>query len=297
MLPRVNVLMSTYNGEKYIVEQIESVLKQSYQNIHLYIRDDGSSDGTVRILKDYEKDSRITVVYGANEGYGRSFLELLRQADIGEYWAYCDQDDVWMRDKLKAAVEWLEGQNSDTPSMFHTAYYNTDEHLNIENTVQAPQYNVTFIRTITECVHMGFSSVMNATLRELVLKADINHIITHDWWTELVVMEFGQVCYCDKPMSYHRRLQSSVSGGALATRIRWLKKALKGNAEITTCTKEFMRVFGQDMKASDRKVLSWFVSDKYNFISALKKCFYIRRWRPSWSSEIVVRFLMLIGKI
>ena len=109
----VNVLISTYNGEKYIREQIESILAQSYPDIRIYVRDDGSKDDTAKILWEYSEKKLIRFVRGRNVGYGRSFGRLLRIAKEGDFWAFCDQDDIWLPDKVKWAVEWLEQQPAD----------------------------------------------------------------------------------------------------------------------------------------------------------------------------------------
>lgn len=296
-MDRVNVLISTYNGEKYIVDQIESILKQSYENIYIYIRDDGSTDNTKLLLKTYEEYPNISVIYGENIGYGPSFLTLLDMADVGDYWAYCDQDDIWLEDKIKVAVEWLQQQSSAEPCLFHSAFYNTDENLKILELVKQPNYHYDFVRAITECMHLGFSEVMNAELRNLVLKGDKRNLVTHDWWTELVVMKFGKVFYSDVPMTYHRRLNSSISVNTYKARFHWLRQAWNGNAEIRTCTQEFERVYGCFLNDRESKINRWFCYDKYNLVKSIKKCFYWHRWRPTLSSELVIRCLMLCGKI
>ena len=94
----VNVLISTYNGEKYIKDQIDSILGQTYPNIRIYVRDDGSSDNTCNILKEYEKAGKIVLFRGDNVKWGKSFLTLLKKAETGSYWAFSDQDDVWLPD-------------------------------------------------------------------------------------------------------------------------------------------------------------------------------------------------------
>ena len=293
----VNVLVSTYNGEKYIKEQIDSILNQTYKDICIWVRDDGSIDNTVQILKEYEKDKKLHLTVGQNVGYGASFLQLLKIAGQGEYWAFCDQDDIWLESKIERAVKWLSDFSDEKPRMFHSAYYNTNEKLEIEQKVEKPVYKYCFTRSITECIHMGFSSVLNRPLRELVLKGDPKRLITHDWWTELVVMKFGEVYYDNDPMSLHRRLDSSVSANTLSAKIAWLKRAWKGNAEINSITKEFDRVFGKKINDQECKIVRWFCFDKYSFIKSIKKAFYWKRWRPTWSSELVLRFMMLFGKI
>lgn len=100
MTERITVILSAYNGEKYIQSQIDSILNQTYDNFILYIRDDGSTDGTRKILKQYsEKDSRVKVQYGENIGYVKSFFKMLSEVN-SEYIAFSDQDDIWLPEKL-----------------------------------------------------------------------------------------------------------------------------------------------------------------------------------------------------
>ena len=114
---KVAVLISTYNGEKYIKEQIDSILNQTYKNIEIVIRDDGSSDSTIEIIKEYQKKhSNIILKEGTNVGFIKSFFQLLGLAD-SDYYAYCDQDDVWMENKIELAVNALNEADNTKPNM------------------------------------------------------------------------------------------------------------------------------------------------------------------------------------
>lgn len=106
----VAVLMSTYNGEKYLREQIDSILAQEGVSVSLFVRDDGSSDGTERILKEYaEKDARVRYEMCENVGVGNSFMNLLYSVpDTFDYYAFSDQDDIWLPEKLAEAIKMLE---------------------------------------------------------------------------------------------------------------------------------------------------------------------------------------------
>lgn len=297
MQKRVNVLISTYNGENYIEEQLESIESQTYQNIKIFVRDDGSQDGTIKILERWEESGRIILIKGDNIGYGKSFLKLLEIVKEGDYWAYCDQDDVWLPNKIQWAVEWFDRQeDKDEPLMFHSSFAETDEKLNVVREYLPPTYDFTFQMAITECLHLGFSSVMNKKLRELVLQGDIDHLVTHDWWTELIVMEFGRVHFDDRIASFHRRLDRSVSGMTLKKRFQWLIRTMKEESEITVCTREFKRVF-TNFKKEDMALIDCFVMPAYSLRKSLKKALYPKRWRSSFSSELTVRILMLIGRI
>lgn len=293
----VNVLISTYNGETYIAQQIDSILEQTYSDFRIYVRDDGSNDGTLNVLSKYENEKQIVVFKGENIGFGRSFLWLLNEIDTGEYWAFCDQDDVWAKDKLQKAVDALERMDNCNPNYYVHDFYITDEQLNIEGEHKNYIKNYSFQMAITECLHMGFATVFNRKFRSYMLKGDISKLPTHDWWAELIAMEFGTI-YVDSYLgAYHRRLQTSVSGSALKNRIKWFKGALGGQSEIPTIAKEFYDTFEKNMNQKDKKVLSLFANRRYNLIHAVCKTCYPKRWRSSILSEMCVRFLMLIGRI
>ncbi len=113
MNEKVDVLMATYNGEKYLKEQIDSILNQTYQNIHLIISDDCSTDGTRNILKEYEENEKITVFYQENnQGYVKNFEFLLNQV-TSELYMFADQDDFWLPEKIEKSVEKLQKENLD----------------------------------------------------------------------------------------------------------------------------------------------------------------------------------------
>lgn len=100
----VQVVMSTYNGEKYLKEQIDSILSQEGVDVRLYIRDDGSSDRTTDILASYQEHKNVKIEKGNNLGFAKSFLTALDECDEADYYAFSDQDDVWEKDKLSTAI-------------------------------------------------------------------------------------------------------------------------------------------------------------------------------------------------
>ena len=113
---KVAVLLSTYNGEKYIRCQLESILNQRLdREFSIFVRDDGSNDNTVQILESYN-DHRIVITRGNNLGANRSFLELIKKdkslPSEYEFFSFADQDDQWHLDKLQIAVDMLEKEDS-----------------------------------------------------------------------------------------------------------------------------------------------------------------------------------------
>ena len=130
----VYILLSTYNGAHYLAEQLDSILAQTYTDWQLLVRDDGSTDETLRIVQEYaKKDKRIGLLTdGENIGACRSFERLLTQCGEAEYYAFCDQDDVWRSDKLAICIEAIqqaENECPDKPIVVHTDLQVVDENL------------------------------------------------------------------------------------------------------------------------------------------------------------------------
>ena len=109
-MKKVQILMSTYNGEKYVNEQIDSLLQQDHTNLEILIRDDGSKDSTVSILEEYHKENpNIKLIIDKNKGVISSFFELaMKASEEADYFAFCDQDDYWKPQKISRAVNLLE---------------------------------------------------------------------------------------------------------------------------------------------------------------------------------------------
>ena len=298
-MKQVNVLISTYNGEKYIAQQIDSLLNQTYPNIRIYVRDDGSIDSTLRILEAYWKADKIVLIKGENIRYGRSFMKLLEISDDGDYWCFCDQDDVWLPEKVEWAVRWMESQDRRIPLLFHSAYHMVNaDNTKVFSSGVPPQYQFCFRRAITDCLYQGFSITLNGALRNLMLKADLNAISSHDWWATILVEEFGKAYFDERIASRHRRLDSSMSSMSLSARLKWLRNTLRsGNEDIKSSTSEFVRIFSDGADSKDLKIAKWFTHDRYCLSDSFKKAFYPGRWRSSLTSEITIRFLMFLGKI
>lgn len=130
-MKRVLVLLSTYNGEKYLSDLILSLLSQKGVDLDILIRDDSSSDRTVELLEKI-KDSRIKYYIGENKGAAQSFLDLIKNAPLQyDYYAFCDQDDVWKNDKIKIAVSKLNNVNDEKMALYYSGQIITDKNLNV----------------------------------------------------------------------------------------------------------------------------------------------------------------------
>lgn len=299
---KVAILMSTYNGEKYLKEQLDSLIKQTYKNIEIYIRDDGSKDNTIKIVKEYKKNhDNIILVEGKNIGFISSFFELFKLCNNADYYAYCDQDDVWMEDKIKRAVQFLENTDKEKPALYfsNSDYYDT----NMNYLATAPKkklYN--FRNSLVECVTQGMTMVINDTTRKTIIENKPDICLFHDWWTYMICSGFGQIVYDDKSLVKYRRHNSSVTveGKTKKELFIWrVKKFLLGDSlkDIKKQLQEYEKFYGEKLNEKDKKLLKLFTNKKYNFINALKKTFYPKRFRRKIIDEFSVRILFFIGKL
>ena len=215
---RVTVLMSTYNGEKYVGEQIDSILAQKDVDVHLDIRDDGSSDSTVDIIKKYDdKYDNIHFSAGESLGVGRSFMKLLYEASDSDYYAFADQDDYWYDDKLCVAIEALQ-EYSDKPTLYCCNQNIVDSDRNFRK-IRFPE-DLRISGCITGVFHnfyAGCTMVMNRSLRNILVDSDRMPPLDfferriHDAWVNCVGSLVGKVIFDNEPHMDFRRHGSAYS--------------------------------------------------------------------------------------
>lgn len=221
----VQILMSTYNGEKYIEEQINSLLNQTYQNIEILIRDDGSIDKTIEILKKYEAKfpSKIKCIYGANIGVIKSFFELVNQADKKiEYFAFCDQDDFWLENKIEKAIQYI---NKKKPSLYFSNKIIVNEKLEIlkeEKKLIEPSLN----NSLVENLATGCTILINKKLMDFLKnkKIEFSNIIMHDWYIYILANLIGDVNFDQNAYIYYRQHSNNVVGNQVNFFKKYKKK-------------------------------------------------------------------------
>ncbi|MED4447569.1 MAG: glycosyltransferase family 2 protein [Bacillota bacterium] len=209
----VQVLMSTYNGEKYIDEQIDSLIAQEGVNIRILVRDDGSNDKTITKLKKWEKEGVLKWYSGGNLKPALSFMDLVKKAPKADYYAFCDQDDYWHKDKLKVAVSMLEELNNNKPALYFSNKQLVDSNLvPIKTTKQRPKLSLgsaLIINPVTGC-----TLTINHALLEVIRKYDNTNLYMHDAWIYRVCMALdGNVVFDEKPHIDYRQHENNVIGG------------------------------------------------------------------------------------
>ncbi len=292
----VTVLLSTYNGGRYLAEQLDSILCQTHENLTVLARDDGSADDTLEILSAYAaRDARVRFFAGENVGFLNSFFMLLERADAGGYLAFSDQDDVWLPDKLERAVAWLDAQEQTKPLLFHGAYAMADEQLVRIRDVPPPDPPFSFARALTENVCSGFAMVVNGGMRGAMLRFDRNALDFHDWLAAAIAAGFGEIRFDAQIAALHRRLDSSVTADRAFKGFEWAMDALKHDTNMKKRNLAFFAAYADRLCARDRELLSLFT--RFDAAARLAKAFHPHRWRYRLPDEIAVRLAMLRGTL
>ena len=221
----VCVLMSTYNGEKYLREQIDSILNQEKVTVQLIVRDDGSTDRTVEILREYEARKKIRLYTGVNIGYKKSFYWLLDHAPKSDYYAFADQDDVWLEKKLSRAVTILQSENLNIPLLYTSGLQCVDENLEYLRMQDFPNLKISYRSEFVRHRFAGCTYVFNGLLRDRCKGAseidELNY--GHDGFVAIMCwLAGGKVVYDRHSEILFRRHggNASVDGGGLKKRIR-----------------------------------------------------------------------------
>ena len=219
---KVCVLLSSYNGEKYIKRQLDSILNQSYHNISILVRDDGSSDDTLKILEEYSKSGYISYYLGENLKPARSFIDLLLNAPKADYYAFSDQDDVWHNDKIQQAISKIDRYGSDIPLLYGSNANVVDENgtfIKLQHD-RNPIKQMTVMGAIIRSVLLGCTMVMNRKMVDLLRKdtcgMKIADIQMHDVWVLIFALINGKFIYDPKPHIDYYRHGSNFSAGGIS---------------------------------------------------------------------------------
>lgn len=300
---KVAVLLSAYNGEKYIAEQIESILWQDYPNIDLYVRDDCSTDSTLSILEEFEKKGQIILMRGEkNLGYPEGFYELMRTVHDADYFSFSDQDDVWEKDKISRAVKSLNKMDTEKPGLFIANYDICDENLNYIRTSSCLGTRPKFRNSLYACLGLGFTMVLNRSAKEMVINCRSRRSVTKDVWIGMLCSAFGEVVYDKKSCAKHRRNSGAFSAQD-TTFVEIQKERFKkffsadGFGTVYIVMQEFYDTFKSDLKKSDLKELTLLLNQKKTLINKIKKILYPHRLRYDWKDEIMLRIIFLMGKL
>lgn len=309
MTAKVNILMSTYNGELYIRQQLDSIFSQTYKNFQLYVRDDASNDRTLEVIESYrenlskEQADKFVIIPNPakqNWGYMKSFWWLLKNSPKADYYAFCDQDDVWLPDKIERGVMKMNQERENIPLLYTARfdYYSSNMEFQ-EHGIEYP-YDISFDKVAFYTPAFGFTIMINDCLKKTAFASKDLTNIPHDAWCLKIAAAFGKIIYDNKITAKYRRHGSTVTY-ATASKWKLVKEwirndILKGNLEERYWFLDrFEEEYYNRLLDEDRKFIQLFGADKI-LKGRMKKVFYKHRLRPTLGGEIALRICFLLGK-
>lgn len=308
---KIQILMSTYNGAAYIDEQIQSILNQKQVYSHLLIRDDGSTDQTVELLEQYARlyPEQIKLHKGSNVGVVASFFTLLELAEEGyDYYAFCDQDDVWMPYKLSKAGATLLQLDSQIPLMYCSSTKMVTQDLTfLKVWPQQPRMPLTMHNALVENVAVGCTMVFNSRTIDLVrsyFPRNLENVIMHDWWIYVIASAMGQVVFDENAQILYRQHGHNVLGGQSdGWMTKWIKRARrftsgKNHYILSKQAKEFKRCFGPLLSSKQQEDIQQLLDglDK-GLLHRMKYATQTPFYRQSKVDNMVYKMIYVLKKV
>lgn len=275
-MENVLVLLSTYNGEKYLDEQIKSLIKQKGVNVSILARDDGSLDSTKEILSRWEKKGAISWYEGPNLKPAKSFWHLVNKASNADYYAFCDQDDVWETNKLNAAIEALKKCDTKKPSLYYSPLNPVDQNLNPQIYSHKKKKD-SLGRSMLISYAAGCTMVFNKELLDFAQKYNPEFLRMHDQWMYLLCISIdGNIVY-DQVSHIKYRQHASNTVGIKVNVLKQLKRLRNsyknGDSERWKQVKELLDSYSSDIPEANLRLINKVVNYKNSWKSKMTLIF------------------------
>ena len=280
----IAILLACKDGEAFIGEQIKSIILQTEDQWELFIHDDGSTDQTVSICKQYAQEypNKIHVIGGAKTGSASANFFFLLSSVRAPYYMFCDQDDYWKKDKIAHTLcRMKEADEPDTPVLVFSDLEVVDEQLKAIDASMNHRQGLNPERTafaelmIQNCI-TGCTVMINETLAELMRKpCDTGNVIMHDWWAGLIASYFGKVLYLPEATILYRQHGENSLGSYKATSISFIKSKLLQKDEIHNSLQATQTQVGEFIKTFEvqDEMLETY-SQLYQFPKGKRRAFY-----------------------
>ena len=278
----VGIVMAAYNSERFIGEQLDSILSGTYQNIHIYVRDDGSKDATVSVVKEYVKKypKQIELIENKdNGGYVKNFLAGVMEAKE-DYIMFCDHDDVWLPDKVKITLEAMKkaerkAEAKEIPIVVFTDNTIVDGDLKPLGASFYERGNYNFEQMglsymLMENKLIGCTIMINKALKDKITVLP-EHARVHDWWVALIASAFGKIVFVNKQTMLYRQHGTNEIGNRnfvkyVADAVTTLKKQREKLILTEQQAGDFLKIFDSVLSEEQKKLVGQFANlSKYPF--------------------------------
>ncbi|WP_302575447.1 glycosyltransferase family 2 protein [uncultured Duncaniella sp.] len=300
----VVVVLSSYNGEKYIAEQIDSILSQQNVNLKLLIRDDGSTDSTLKIITDYKHThpEKIYLIADKNVGFAKSFITATNQAlklfPNARYFAFADQDDYWLPNKLETGIDRLQSFNQKIPALYCSNLSVVDANLNFINKLR-PQITIplTKAQSLVYNLGVGCTMVFNRCAADLLSNNFIPQCKYHDFYLFQICRFCGNVVYDNDSYIQYRQHGKNQIGGHIGLLNNFANR-FKFKSLDRICQNEASALLygiGDLLSAEDRLLISDFSMLHSSFIRRIKYFFSSKYNIPT--NKFFTKLKILLGTI
>lgn len=293
--PLVAILMGTKNGERFLAEQLDSLEAQTHENWVLHVSDDGSTDKTLSILEDYQakwSPGKMIIRAGPQQGFCINFLRMACDPDIrADFYAFCDQDDVWLPDKITVAIQnILENQEQALPYLYCGRTIYVDEELKKVGYSPLFTFPRTFRNALIQCIAGGNTMAFNQNVKVFLEKVGPVSHISHDWWLyQLITGVGGEVFYDPIPQTLYRQHENALVGGSnsFMARIVRFYMVYKGefrhwsdqNISILCAVKPLLSYSSKETLELFKKMRRAKLKDRLRLMQVAG--FYRQRWRET----------------
>ncbi len=301
MKPTVNILLSTYNGEKYLEQQLHSLLSQQHVTIDILVRDDGSTDRTCDILDRWQQRGQLTWYKGENMGWAMSFMHLLAHShDDADYYAFCDQDDIWLPEKLLRATSMIAESGREGILYCSNANYYRNGH--VEGLIKPPGLHYDLYTAMVKCITVGCTMVFDKVLAT-EMKQHLPRVVpAHDFWVYQVASSIGTVCYDDTSNLLYRQHAHNQIGQKRTFSEIWTRrmKTLRtfwhdhSREEMAI---ELLRCHGDKMPSANRAAVEEMAHYRKSVVSRLRLFFDKRYTMGHFTNDFFLRLRILLGKV
>lgn len=269
----VDILLATYNGGRFLREQLDSIFNQTFTDWHIIVSDDGSTDNTIEILNEYIKKfpDKMTMVF-SNTHFGNArdnFFYLMKHAN-SKYIMFCDQDDYWLPNKIEKTLNFLKIHENGNPTLVYSDLEVVDEFLNTisYSFIKYQKLNlkkVTFNSLIMENVVAGCTMMINSSLKNIALNyRNSENIIMHDWWLALIAEKFGNLVFLDDTLiKYRQHSNNSVGAQKVGSFLYILNKFKKIQISLSKKqqqAKEFLNQFENKLDSQSKLILNQYIN-------------------------------------
>lgn len=303
----IAILLATYNGKTFLPAQLDSIESQHHQNWFLVVSDDGSTDDTLAILIEYQARwprNKMIIRIGPREGFCKNFLSMACDVTIkADYYAFCDQDDVWLPTKLTIAIDKIhDNQNNNFPYLYcgRTTYVNEK----LKKLGYSPLFSFprAFRNALIQSIAGGNTMVFNQKTKVLLEKAGIVDHPSHDWWLyQLVTGAGGDVFYDPIPQVLYRQHRGALVGGtnSVSAKLERISMVFKGqfrrwsdqNIDVLTSSDFLLTNASKETLMLFKKIRDANLKDRLRLLEVAGL------YRQTWRGTISLLIAALLKKI